>query len=694
MVSSIVYLVFVLGLLHGSVAQQFPPPVSYDTVLQSPINSNVTISYKSPEPGTCTTVFPTQKQYSGYVHLPPFTLAPYQQNYSINTFFWFFEARKSPETAPLTIWLNGGPGSSSMTGLFREMGPCEVIQLQDGTYGTEPMTWGWDRSSNLLFIDQPTQTGFSFDDAVNGSLNLIDGSHGDPQTVPTGLPTWAVLNGTFASGHKSSTQNTSIIAASASWHFLQSFLAVFPQYNPGVRQNSTTTEPTGIHLFTQSYGGQYGPAFAQHFEDQNAKRARGDVSYNNTLEINLVSLGIINGLVDSLIQVPFWPRFAFNNTHGIQAIDQTAQLNALSDFRASGFCKDMILNCRTMMEKSDPKGEGDEGPTNAACMRARDECAKILSASIGSSNRSPYDIRIVEPNPIPSHAMSEYLNQADVLASIGAKVNFTDSSSEVYAAFRDTNSKPAGDEVRGTQLAALASLLQSGVRVAFIYGDADLLCNWFGGEAISLELARLHSAYSTTFPAAGYADIVVNNSYVGGQVRQYGNLSFSRIYDAGHALPAYQPETAFTVFTRIIEGNDIGLGENVDLSSFGTKGPANSQFANKKFEGQPKTTCWVRAINETCTKDERADLKNGIVKNGIWYANVQDYKPPVSSVLAGKPGSLPTNLPTAVDAGPATSATVALTGVYTATGTPKPKSGASRMQPFAISVVSLLVGVL
>ena len=50
------------------------------------------------------------KSYAGYVRLPAGSqYAPYEQN----IFFWFFEARSKPKSAPLTVWVQGGPGMGS-----------------------------------------------------------------------------------------------------------------------------------------------------------------------------------------------------------------------------------------------------------------------------------------------------------------------------------------------------------------------------------------------------------------------------------------------------------------------------------------------------------------------------------------------------------------------------------------------------
>ncbi|CAM9554051.1 unnamed protein product, partial [Phaeothamnion confervicola] len=73
-------------------------------------------------------------------------------------FYWLFEAATSPEDAPLVIWLNGGPGCSSMDGLFLENGP---FKLRDAsTLQTNPSSWH--RTANMLYVDQPVGTGLSF----------------------------------------------------------------------------------------------------------------------------------------------------------------------------------------------------------------------------------------------------------------------------------------------------------------------------------------------------------------------------------------------------------------------------------------------------------------------------------------------------------------------------------------------------
>ena len=58
------------------------------------------------------------------------------------------------------LWLNGGPGCSSMDGALMEIGPYRVqkdgnLKVQEGS---------WDEFANVLFVDQPVGTGFSYSD--------------------------------------------------------------------------------------------------------------------------------------------------------------------------------------------------------------------------------------------------------------------------------------------------------------------------------------------------------------------------------------------------------------------------------------------------------------------------------------------------------------------------------------------------
>lgn len=619
---------FLAGFLAmvSSALAQFPSPFSNDTaiLLESPINPNVTVRYTLVHPSTCATVFSTQKQYSGYITLPPNLLDPTQGNYPINTFFWFFEARQQPESAPLTIFINGGPGSSSMVGLFQEVGPCKVVELSQRVLGTTPRDWGWDRSSNILFIDQPVQVGFSYDTTTNSSFNLLDQSRVTPPADPPPTqPQYTFLNGTFASGNPALTANTSQIAARSIWHFLQTFLTAFPEYNTALRREEH--KPTAeIHIFTESYGGRYGPAIGSFFKSQNDRRGFDADFASHTVEITLRSLGIINGWIDLLVQAPYHPRFAYQNTYGIQAISQLQQLNALSAFAGTDGSRQLTTHCRAEQTNLDPNGDGHVDLVNELCSRAQLDCQIRVAGPYTVSDRSIYDITQNKLDPFPDSLYLDYLNQIPVQRAIGVPVNYTQDSFAVFDAFNAT-----GDYARDGHIQALVDLLEAGTHVALIYGDRDYICNWLGGEAVSFAVAAAAASNYGEWYSAGYAPIVANETYIGGVVRQYGNLSFSRIYDAGHLVPAYQPETAFTVFSRIIKDTDISTGNIVDLSTYRSEGDANSTHENIAPE-MAEPTCYIRAMDATCNNDQKNMIINdvGVIINGVLYNQSADWAGP------------------------------------------------------------------
>lgn len=436
---------------------------------------------------------------------------------------------------------------------------------------------------------------------------------------------------------------------------LQGFLGAFPQYGP------TSSSTMGVHLFAESYGGKYGPAFATIWEEQNLRRLNGTISKNGTIEIKLISLGIVNGCVDDLVQAPYYPVMAVNNTFGLTAINPTMAKLATASFYAPGGCQDLINQCRVAVVTQDPEDEGDVAVVNSICASAYSSCTSNVMEPYFEAGRSVYDIAHFLPDPFPPSTYLEYLNTAGFQSAIGTPVNYTETNYQVVDAFTST-----GDYERQALIPDIARLLNNGVRVGLMYGDLDYICNWLGGEAVSLAVATQASgSYSTLFPAAGYAPIITNSSYIGGVVRQYGNFSFSRIYDAGHSVPAYQPETAFQVFARIITGTSVSTGAAVDLSVYNTTGPLNATYT-ASLPASPSATCWLRNIPETCTDDERNQIidNEGVIINGVLYDASSDWSNPAATSTPTAGGSQ--------DSGNSVTVTTTqiLTGFFTATATP------------------------
>ena len=295
--------------------QHYPANATDVMTITSP--TNITIRYKMPgQNGVCETT-PGVNSYSGYIDLAP----------NVHTFFWFFESRSNPASDPLTLWLNGGPGSDSLIGLFQELGPC-MISENLTSYIND---YSWNTNSNLLFISQPVGTGFSYQEEAIGSLNIAtDGFLNATQAKPDGR--YPILD----PDNIGSIDDTDL-AAVATWHVLQAFLSGLPSLDAKVGAEKE------FNLWTESYGGHYGPAFFNYFYDQN-QAILNDTTPGYAMNFN--TLGIGNGIIDEAIQAPWYPEFAVNNTYGIKAYNDTVYNYAKFALNMINGCLDQIKGCR------------------------------------------------------------------------------------------------------------------------------------------------------------------------------------------------------------------------------------------------------------------------------------------------------------------------------------------------------------
>lgn len=180
----------------------------------------------------------------------------------------------------------------------------------------------------------------------------------------------------------------------------------------------------------------------------------------------------------------------------------------------------------------------------------------------------------------------------------------------------------------------IAYILESGIKVALVYGDSDYACNIIGGEEVSL---AINYTDLEQFKAAGYTPIQTNSSYIGGQVRQYGNFSFSRVYgiyqhqdnwirttltqtDAGHEVPSYQPETSYEIFMRALTNRDIATGtiSTTDNETYSTTGASSFWEIKNEIPEPPDPLCYVRALLTSCTEDQIAAVINGTALVQDW----------------------------------------------------------------------------
>ncbi|KAL1920372.1 uncharacterized protein VTP21DRAFT_749 [Calcarisporiella thermophila] len=306
---------------------------------------------------------PTVKQISGYL----------DTDRDSHFFFWFFESRSNPEKDPLVIWLNGGPGCSSMMGLFMELGPC---RMRENGSGTDFNKFGWNSNASVIFLDQPLNVGYSY---------------GNSDT------------------------STSLMAAKDVYAFLQLFLKENPKF-----------AKVDFHVAGESYAGHYVPNIGSVIHKSNKGSFESDVlkAQANTLQkINLKSLLIGNGLTDPLVQYKYYEQMGCRNTYRpVLSRTQCARMN-----QSSPTCSRQISNCYAT---------GDAGTCERAtsyCNQVMISPFQSTGKNIYDIRKECTGGGLCYPI---TDAIESYLNRADVKKAVGAKVSKYESCNfDVYNNF-------------------------------------------------------------------------------------------------------------------------------------------------------------------------------------------------------------------------------------------------------------------
>ncbi|XP_060523994.1 retinoid-inducible serine carboxypeptidase-like [Cylas formicarius] len=200
---------------------------------------------------------------------------PYDQEWGYVTvreqahiFWWlyFTNATQNPYDRPLAIWLQGGPGASSVGyGNFEEIGPLDQ--------SLNPRNYSWVKDLNLMFVDNPVGTGFSYVDDIQALA----------------------------------TTNNQIALDFV--ELLKGFYKALPQF-----------EPVPLYIFCESYGGKMTAEIAL---ELNKAIKRGEI------KSNLTGIALGDSWVDPYSSVESWSEYLFNvgaiDSNGVEALQQTTR---------------------------------------------------------------------------------------------------------------------------------------------------------------------------------------------------------------------------------------------------------------------------------------------------------------------------------------------------------------------------------
>lgn len=358
--------------------------------------------------------------YAGYLPARP---APNKDDAQL--YFLLEKARhlggSSGKRRRLMLWLNGGPGCSSFDGLMMEIGSWRPsLTAKDNLEWTVP-GGAWNEYTDVLFLDQPVGTGFSYG-STGGYAHSLNGAAKDVK------------------------------------YFLKQFLKVFPEYSQDAGCD--------FYIAGESYAGQYIPYTANEL-------LQGDSS-----GLALKGIAIGNGAIDPIAQAGSELDMLVDSgvwKQGSSEYNAMKQKNDVCEAAKkklkAGQHPQEIDGCEELLQEII-----ELTYTKAAKPNDEPRCINIYDVRL--SDTHPACGMTWPPTLSPTYS---YLARQDVRQAFHVNTQkhpeaWIECSHRVSAALTDKSS-PAS-------VSLLPNILSKGVQVLLFAGDQDLICNWIGVERV------------------------------------------------------------------------------------------------------------------------------------------------------------------------------------------------------------------
>lgn len=462
------------------------------------------------------------ENYAGFISFGEYNKIPDQNNQG-NFFFWLHKQRHKADgktnNQKLVIWLNGGPGCSSMVGQLWENGPFTIHNADEiesikssssessnnddiSSFYLKFNEFSWNEIADVIYVEQPVRTGYSI--ASNDSM-IIDNEYK---------------------------------VASDFYLFLVEFITIFPEYQASV----------DIYISGESYAGFYIPYMAEYIVKTQETMDITDSKY-----INIQGVAIGNGAIDDAIQFASYSEYAYS--HGLIPLGAKAYIDdqyvRCMERTASQYGTSNNLECNTMSAVLDAAGKPNE--YNTATFIGYDNIIKPGGPFFRFfNNEKVQELLHVRGSNLPG-------------INFQPEKGYTASSNYYAPPKWEVCNDAINSALKGTHPNTAVPSLQylvTKIKVLLYSGEFDLNCNTLG----TLHVLEAHSWNEMRWNSASRSLWKYNND-VAGEHFSLDNLSFLIVRNSGHLLPMDLPANALDMINRFIYNipfNDVDLPSERD----------------------------------------------------------------------------------------------------------------------------------